>query len=174
MNRCRPTFGQVEASKLASIGDVIDSKIVLAGAPVASGATKIFAAYSFGSGDEGLVFGIGFFLDSNAYATSPISLVSVGADAYVANSANVTGEPLDTYYAPVSRSGNDILFFPYPFGYRFDAGQTVGLQITNNEAVSLYCEGRLMIAYWNAAARKQAQANLEAQGFAPWGKVFSS
>ena len=111
-------------------------------ATITAGTTSIFVQTNTLAGDfEGLLLGFDFYLSSEDYQTSPVSIVLTSANGTSGASY------FDPLTGPVSRDGS-MFFFPSPWGIPFRRDQSIGLQTKNNEAASIYAEGRICGISW--------------------------
>lgn len=124
-----------------------------------AGESYIFAWYP-GPLSEGVLMGLGFYLSSEDYRTSPVSVVRIALDT-ILNDATALGDPVPgmTFTVPVSNDGS-LVYMPDGWGVKIREGETIGLQVTNNEDGTgenyMYAEGRLAGVKWSRGARQSA------------------
>lgn len=127
-------------------GDPVKPWFYFGSTTIASGSTSIFVSSNLDSMSEGLLLGFDFYIQSEDYQTSPVTVVTFGANT-------TTGVPaLEPLKGPVSRNGN-MFFFPSPYGVFFRKDSIIGLQVKNNESSSQYVEGRICGISWSAGQR---------------------
>ncbi len=119
---------------------------------VAAGATKIFTIHN-PNGREGVLLNLNFFFDSEDYATSPVSLVLVGATQFAANSATTGQAVVTPFTAPVTLDGSPLNLTSIG-GVWIPQGKAIGLQITNGETTPFMAWGFLDGITWSADQRR--------------------
>ncbi len=162
--------------ELAGLGDVAPIYVYPGGLQIASGATAVFCQSSLGNMIEGEVVGIYFYLDSEDYQTSPVSLVFTSAQAGQSSAGLTYGNSQGGSPWPMQLGRDrDLFWFRSPWSIKFPQGSGVGLQVKNNETVPLYAEGIIAVAGWPIDASRDSQRALAAasQGGSPWPPVFT-
>ena len=119
-------------------------------AVVSTTGTSVFVQTdNLSSDSEGLLIGFQFFIESEDYQTSPVSLISAGVNS--TGGATAVFSPMK---APPTRGPNqDMFFFPFPWGVMFKRDQICGLSVKNNESSSIYVEGRICGVSWPFGSR---------------------
>lgn len=138
----------ISFADLARLWTIAEAWVQPGEAVIAAGAEAIFCSHD--PGFEGLVLGIDFAVESADLQTSPVKLVTVGAQALQGN-ATALGDPVQTFTAPLTRNGSGFSW-PFPWGLPIRQGRAIALQWQNNEAVSLQAHGTLWGIKWTQNA----------------------
>jgi hypothetical protein len=171
----RPPFayGGKLLAPLAGLSDLAPCRIYTGSAVVAAGASSVFCKTALGNGVGGAIVGIYFYLDSEDYQTSPVSLVQFGAQGtgQQTSASSLGGSP---WNVQLGRDRQPFLV-PTPFSIPFGNSMGAGLQVTNNEAVPVYVEGILVVTAWPVDARREAQDEIDRSSGGPFGggRLFS-
>lgn len=132
---------------LAEVNNIGTSWVAVGDNVIAAGATLIFVS-GYG-GNEGLLQGFSYWIESEDYVTSPVMVVVVGNDQITTNPTTATGDVQFGLKAPITDGPlNPPFMFPNNQGIVIRKGSQVGLQVTNNEAVPIQVRGMLVGITW--------------------------
>lgn len=151
-----PQGGMIDLAHVANKNRFVRPRIATSqgSVSVAAGVTQSFVSF-FDQESEGVVIGFSFWTSGGNYVQTPVGIGQCGASQV--QQGQVTGR-LDIWDSlNVALSPRSVPFiFPDSFGYFFQRGRAVALQISNTTGAPISVEGFLLLLTWSEANRKQA------------------